>query len=210
MTDVGAGSAADYELLDKWRAGEDGAGQELFARHFDSIYGFFETKCEADADELVQATFLACLRAKEQFRKESSFRTYLFTIARNELYRVLRARQRDGQRLNFELSSIAELVSTPGTRLGRNQEHQRLVQAMRSLPVDQQTLLELHYWEELEIGDLAEVFDAPAVTIRTRLHRARKALRDVMLKTEGATLGKALESLESMDVWAKNATRALR
>ncbi|HRC57786.1 MAG TPA: sigma-70 family RNA polymerase sigma factor, partial [Kofleriaceae bacterium] len=210
MTDVGAGSAADYELLDKWRAGEDGAGQELFARHFDSIYGFFETKCESDADELVQATFLACLRAKEQFRKESSFRTYLFTIARNELYRVLRARQRDGQRLNFELSSIAELVSTPGTRLGRNQEHQRLVQAMRSLPVDQQTLLELHYWEELEIGDLAEVFDAPAVTIRTRLHRARKALRDVMLKTEGATLGKALESLESMDVWAKNATRALR
>ena len=158
----------------------------------------------------MQATFLACLRAKEQFRKESSFRTYLFTIARNELYRVLRARQRDGQRLNFELSSIAELVSTPGTRLGRNQEHQRLVQAMRSLPVDQQTLLELHYWEELEIGDLAEVFDAPAVTIRTRLHRARKALRDVMLKTEGATLGKALESLESMDVWAKNATRALR
>ena len=123
---------------------------------------------------------------------------------------MLRARQRDGQRLNFELSSIAELVSTPGTRLGRNQEHQRLVQAMRSLPVDQQTLLELHYWEELEIGDLAEVFDAPAVTIRTRLHRARKALRDVMLKTEGATLGKALESLESMDVWAKNATRALR
>ena len=202
--------AADYELLDRWRAGDPGAGQDLFARHFDSIYGFFETKCEADADELVQATFLACLRAKEQFRKQASFRTYLFAIARHELYRVLRSRQRDGQRLNFELSSIAELVSTPGTRLGRNQEHQRLVAAMRQLPVDQQTLLELHYWEEMEIGDLAEVFDAPAVTIRTRLHRARKSLREMMLKSEGSTMGNALDSLETMDAWAKHTAHAAR
>lgn len=64
----------------------------------------------------MQSTFLACLRARDRFRKESSFRTYLFTIARHELYRVLRTRQRDGARLDFELSSIAELVSTPGTR----------------------------------------------------------------------------------------------
>lgn len=202
--------AADYALLDRWRAGDASAGQELFARHFDGIYGFFETKCESDADELVQSTFLACLRAKDQFRKESSFRTYLFTIARHELYRVLRNRQRDGARLDFELSSIAELVSTPGTRIGRNQEHQRLVNALRQLPVDQQTLLELHYWEEMGISDLAAVFEAPEVTIRTRLFRARGALRDQMLKMEkgGAGLGGALDSLESMDAWAKQTSRA--
>ncbi|MEO7731753.1 MAG: sigma-70 family RNA polymerase sigma factor, partial [Kofleriaceae bacterium] len=80
----------DLQLVDAWRGGDGEAGQALFQRHFDSIYGFFETKCEADADELVQSTFLACLRARDQFRKESSFRTYLFTIARHELYRVLR------------------------------------------------------------------------------------------------------------------------
>jgi len=67
----------DLALLDLWRAGDTTAGEALFQRHFDSIYGFFETKCEADADELPQATFLACLRARDQFRKESSFRTYL-------------------------------------------------------------------------------------------------------------------------------------
>lgn len=210
MPDDVASPSADYELLDRWRTGDAAAGQALFARHFDGIYGFFETKCESDADELVQATFLACLRAKEQFRKESSFRTYLFTIARHELYRVLRERQRDGKRLDFELSSIAELASSPITRLGRNQEHQRLVNALRQLPVDQQTLLELHYWEEMGIADLAAVFEAPEVTIRTRLHRARNALRDQMvkmLKTDGASLGNALDSLESMDAWAKHASR---
>jgi RNA polymerase sigma factor (sigma-70 family) len=190
----------DIELVDAWRTGDAEAGQALFQRHFDSIYGFFETKCEADADELVQSTFLACLRARDQFRKESSFRTYLFTIARHELYRVLRGRQRDGARLDFELSSIAELVSTPATRIARNQEHRRLLEVLRQLPVEQQTLLELHYWEDMDIANLAEVFEMPHTTIRTRLHRARKALRERMA---GSAPAPVLETLETMDAWAR-------
>jgi RNA polymerase sigma factor (sigma-70 family) len=190
----------DIALLDRWRTGDAEAGQLLFERHFDSIYGFFETKCEADADELTQATFLACLRAKDQFRKESSFRTYLFTIARNELYRVLRERQRQHEKLDFQLSSIADLVSTAGTKIQRNQEHRQMVDALRQLPVEQQTLLELHYWEDMEIGQLAEIFESPAATIRTRLHRARKALRE---QIEGSAPAEVLQTLEGMDVWAK-------
>jgi RNA polymerase sigma-70 factor (ECF subfamily) len=196
--------SSDLALLDRWRAGDAAAGEELFQRHFDSIYGFFETKCEAEADELTQATFLACLRARDQFRKESSFRTYLFTIARHELYRVLRGRQRDLARIDFEVSSIAELVSTPGTRIARNQEHRQLVEALRALPVEQQTLLELHYWEDMDIAALAEVFELPQATIRTRLHRARKALRD---KMAAHAPPRALETLESMDAWARGLAR---
>jgi RNA polymerase sigma factor (sigma-70 family) len=194
----------DTALLAQWRAGDADAGQALFERHFDSIYGFFETKCASDADELTQATFLACLRARDQFRGDSSFRTYLFTIARNELFRVLRTRQRRDAKLDFELSSIADLVSTPGTRLARNQEHRALIDALQHLPVEQQTLLELHYWEDLEIAELAKIFDAPAATIRTRLHRARKALRE---RVESTAPPAALETLESMDVWAKGLGR---
>jgi RNA polymerase sigma factor (sigma-70 family) len=191
---------SDGSLLERWRAGDTTAGETLFNRHFDSVFRFFETKCELEADELTQGTFLSLLRAKDQFRAESSFRTYLFTIARNELYRRLRERQRDGERFDFQLSSIAQIVSTPGTRLARNQEHKQLVEALRKLPVDQQTLLELHYWEDLEIADLATVFNAPAATIRTRLHRARKALRDVI---ETSAPAEVIQTLESMDMWAK-------
>lgn len=197
----------DITLLEQWRAGDAQAGQALFQRHFDSIYGFFETKCEAEADELVQATFLACLRAKGQFRKESSYRTYLFTIARNELYRVLRIKQRDGARLDFQVSSIADLISTPGTRMARNQEHRLLLEALQKLPVEQQTLLELHYWEEMRIPELAEVFEIAEPTIRTRLHRARKALRERMEKTAPSPV---LETLETMDLWARGMARQAR
>lgn len=198
-------AADDLTLLDQWRAGDAEAGQALFQRHFDSVYGFFETKCQTEADELTQATFLACVRARDQFRAQSSFRTYLFTIARNELYRLLRTRQRRDDKLDFELSSIAELVSTPGTKIARNQEHRRLIEALQKLPVDQQTLLELHYWEDMDIAALAEVFDAPAATIRTRLHRARKALRE---NIEGAAPAAALQDLETMDRWVQGLKKA--
>ena len=191
----------DFELVDRWRGGDKTAGQELFERHFASISRFFTTKCEAEADELVQATFLSCLRARDSFRKQSSFRTYLFAIARNELYRVLREKKKD-QVLDFEQSSMAQLsATTPGARIDRNKEKQRLIEAMRQLPVAQQTLLELHYWENMSIAELADVFDAEQPAIRQRLHRARVALRE---KMEGQAPPGVLESLETMDTWAQS------
>jgi RNA polymerase sigma factor (sigma-70 family) len=168
----------DLEQLQRWRTGDAAAGEALFARYFDSLCGFFATKCQADADELVQRTLLACVHAKDQFRAESSFRTYVFTVARNELYRYLRKRHRDDDRLDFSVTSVAELITTPATRLARDAERRKLVEILRSLPVEQQTLLELHYWEDFDIAALAEVFETTPGAIRVRLHRARKTLRD--------------------------------
>jgi RNA polymerase sigma factor (sigma-70 family) len=195
-------SPDDVTLLERWRGGDDASGRVLFERYFESIYRFFETKYEDEADELTQSTFLACLKAREQFRKESSFRTYLFTIARHELHHRLRRFQRHDQRLDFEVSSIAQIITTPGSKLARNEEHRMLVEALRSLPVSQQELLELHYWEELGIPELAEIFEAPPVTIRSRLHRARQALREAMEKTAPPGV---LETLETMDAWVRTA-----
>jgi RNA polymerase sigma-70 factor (ECF subfamily) len=193
---------SDLELISAWRAGEATAGQALFARHFRAVYRFFETKCYAEADELVQATFLACVRAKDQFRGDSSFKTYLFTVARHELYRALSERQRTVARVDFEVSSIAELAPTPGTKIAGHQDRVRLLLALRELSVDAQMLLELHYWEGIGIGELAEIFDAPPVTIRSRLHRVRTALRDQMLREPDAAqvIG---DTLESLDAWAR-------
>ena len=171
-------AAPDFELLDRWRDGDKAAGQALFARHFDSLCGFFATKCHGEADELVQRTLLACVRSQQQFRKEASFRTYLFTLARHELYHQLRRARRDGERLDFSVTSVAELVTTPGTQLARHAEHRKVVEILRQLPVEQQTLLELFYWEDMQITDLAEIFEATPNAIRVRLHRARQALRE--------------------------------
>jgi RNA polymerase sigma-70 factor (ECF subfamily) len=76
----------DLGLLEKWCTGDSNAGQELFTRHFADIYRFFEHKVGPDADDLAQQTFMACVSSRDRFRRRSTFRTYLFAIARNQLY----------------------------------------------------------------------------------------------------------------------------
>lgn len=188
----------DLVLLERWRAGEKPAGEDLFARHFDSLVAFFATKV-ADADELVQRTLLACVSSRDQFRAQSSFRTYLFAIARNELYQHLKRTAKVRERIDFEITSVAELVTTPATRLGRRAEQQRMVDSLRQLPVEQQTLLELYYWEDLDVSQLGEVFAMTPNAIRVRLHRARKALRDHLVAAGDETSAAWLDGSKATD-----------
>ena len=171
---------SDFDLLDRWRAGDTGAGQALLARHFEALCGFFESKIDRDADDLVQRTLLACVRGKDRFRKQSSFRTFLFAVARHELLHHLRSRHREGQRIDFATISVAEIVTTPGTRLANNAERLRVVEALRQLPVEQQLLIELYYWQELDIEAISEILEIDAGNTRVRLFRARKRLRELL------------------------------
>jgi RNA polymerase sigma-70 factor (ECF subfamily) len=184
----------DFDLLDQWRGGDNAAGQALLARHFDTLCGFFESKCGQDADDLVQRTMLACVASKDRFRKHASFRTFLFAIARHELYHHLQARRRDGQRLDFTVTSIAEILTTPGSRMVKDADKVRVVEALRRLSVEQQTLLELHYWQELDIEALSEVLEIEPGATRVRLHRARKKLRELLELEGDDDAAKLLES----------------
>ena len=182
---------SDIELLTSWRDGDEDAGQALFERHFESMYRFFRNKCLGGADDLVQRTFLACLKSLDRFRGEASFRTYLFVIARNELYRYLRNLRKEGERLDFGVTSLGEIVTTPATRIARDQAAERLRIALSELSVDEQVLLEMRYWHELDATALGEIFEAPPATIRTRLRRARLALKK--------KLGDDLENLKMFE-----------
>jgi RNA polymerase sigma-70 factor (ECF subfamily) len=182
----------DFVLLDRWRAGDRAAGQALFARHFEGLYRFFRYKCGQDTDDLVQRTMLACVASKDRFRKHASFRTYLFAVARYELYHFLQARQRDGQRLDFTVTSIAALLTTPRGRMIRDADQRRVVEALRRLPVEQQTLLELHYWQELDVKALSEIFEIEPGVTRVRLHRARRKLRELLELADEADAARLL------------------
>jgi RNA polymerase sigma factor (sigma-70 family) len=190
----------DHALLERWRAGEQAAGRALLARYFAQLHRFFANNSD-EPDELVQATFLDLMKARDQFAGRSSFRTYLFTIARHTLYAHLRTVQRE-RAFDPEVSSIAQLVTTPASRLVRNEDLRRLCAALRTLPVEQQTLLELHYWEDFDAAALGEIFGLPAGAIRTRLSRARQALRDAMVAAHAAPPG-ALVSEDTLDTWAR-------
>ncbi|HEU0036204.1 MAG TPA: sigma-70 family RNA polymerase sigma factor [Kofleriaceae bacterium] len=187
----------DLILLDQWRAGDSAAGNALFSRHFPSIYRFFEHKTEGDIDDLVQETFLQCLSSRDTFKQQSSFRTYLFAIARHVLFHHWRKRATNRPTIDFEDVSIASLSTSIATRMSKNQDRARLLAALRSLPVEQQLLLELFYWEGFDRDQLAEVFNVESATIGSRLFRARQTLQH-NLETETPL------SLDSgFDTWAR-------
>lgn len=167
----------DLAALQRWRNGDQRAGEKLCERYFQEIYRFFDQKIPAEADDLTQQTFLACVKARDQFRGVSTFRTYLYSIARNELYMRLRKLSKF-EHVDLEVSSLDELVSSPSKQLGKEQELAAVRAALRQLPVEQQLLLELHYWHDLDMAALAELFETSPGAIRVRLLRARRALRD--------------------------------
>ncbi len=193
---------SDADLLAAWRAGDAAQGRVLFQKYFQALYRFFANKCD-DPDEMVQQTFLAIVKAKDQFAGRSSFRTYLYTVARHELYRHLRGLQRARNNFDPEMSSIADLATSAGGKMVRNQQHKLLCAALRTLPVEQQTLLELHYWDGLDAQALAEVFESNAAAIRNRLHRAREKLREAMLATEGVAAD-TVATVEAVDALARS------
>jgi RNA polymerase sigma-70 factor (ECF subfamily) len=149
------------ELLDAWRAGDGAAGSALLADQFDRLYRFFGSKAPAqDVGELIQRTLLACVENRDAFQKRSSFSTYVFAIARSVLVAFYRARAR-AEAIEPERTSIADLMPSPSSVLGRQEEQRLLLGALRRLSIDHQILIELHYWESLTGPELAAVFEVP-------------------------------------------------
>lgn len=166
----------DFELLEAWRAGDEAAGNELFDRHFGSVYRFFSSKTPDTADDLVQHTFLACVEGRDRFRGDAAFRAYLFGVARRVFYRHLEHRARD-RNIDYEVSSLHDLDPSPSELTARRNEEKLVLAALRRLPVDQQVALELYYVQGLRGPEVAEALDIPEATVRSRIRRALDRMR---------------------------------
>lgn len=193
---------SDFELLEAWRSGDENAGRELFGRYFDSVYRFFRNKVDEAAEDLTQQTFMGLVQSRDRFRGDASFRTYLFMIARKRLYSHLRKNRREDP-VEFRSTSIADLgLVSPSRAVAVRQEQQLLLQALRRLPIEMQVALELFYWEELTVTEIADVLETPVGTVKSRLQRARMRLDQVIASlSESDALLKS--TMDNFDLWAK-------
>lgn len=199
----------DFELLDAWSSGSNEAGEALLGRHCNRLARFFFNKVsDPDHEDLVQRTLLACIKSRDAFRRESSFRSFLFAVARNELRMHLRRKRPQGA-VDMSIDSLAALDAGASTAVGRAQSQALLLDALRQLPVDTQLLLELRYWEDLPSEELASMFEISTTTVRTRLHRARQLLKERIEKLESdPTLRSA--ALGGFETWAREIHEELR
>lgn len=191
----------DLELLAAWRGGDRRAGEQLFERHFDAVARFFRNKVDSGIDDLIQRTFLGCVEGKDRFRGESSFRTFLFAVAHNVLGKHYRSQRRQGERIDFGVTSVHDLAPSPSVIIARHHEHRVLLQALRCIPLDHQIVLELYYWEEMSASQTAEVLGIPEGTVRGRVRKAKE-----LLKKELAKLARSPQELETtvgnLERWA--------
>lgn len=177
---------SDFELLEAWRSGDARAGSELFGRHFQGVYQFFRSKVEPVAEDLTQQTFLHCAKSRDDFRGSASFRTYLFVIARNQLYMYLREHARSGTTVDFETVSLEDLSIRASSLLVVREEHKLLVHALRRLPLELQIALELYYVQRLRGRELVEALGLRPGTVRSRIRRAMEQLRERIAELAGS------------------------
>jgi RNA polymerase sigma-70 factor (ECF subfamily) len=194
------GENSDFELLDRWGQGDLKAGSTLFERHFDSLYRFFRNKAQSGVEDLMQQTLLACVEGRPRFRREASFRTYMFQTARFQLHAHYRKLRRDTQ-LDFSLITAEELGTSPSGAVSRRQDARLLLEAMRRIPVDFQLVLELSFWEGLSGVEIAEILGIPEPTVRSRMRRGTERLREQMQQLEDAAVG-LHDTAEDLDAWA--------
>jgi len=192
--------STDVQLLEAWRDGDTKAGDELFQRHFKSLYRFFATKVDSGVEDLIQRSLLTCVERRDHLKDDARFRAYLFAVARNELYARLRGLRRERMSEDITELSVADLTESVGTMIGRREEHRVLLRALRTLPLGLQLLLELHYWEGMSTNELAECFDVPPGTIKSRMRRARTSLASAIERiSESPEL--LASTMDNLDRW---------
>jgi RNA polymerase sigma-70 factor (ECF subfamily) len=192
---------SEDELVTAWVEGNREAAAALIELHYDAVVRFFRTKSGTSADDLVQRTFLACHEARDRYRGATSFRSFLFGVARNVLFEHIRGRVRDRREdPDFGVTSLAALDPGLSTQLAQRAEHRQLILALQQLPAELQIALELYYWEELSIAELATATGVPEGTAKSRLFRARAELRDTLQRT-AATEGDRARWGALIDAW---------
>ncbi len=180
-------SAQDYELLRAWRSDDPSAGNELVRRHFASVFSFLRSKVPEHVDDLVQRTFLACVESVDRIDDSRSFRAYLFGIARRQLIYHYRRNNRDNDRFDPMMESVHDASGSPSQHVAAREDQRRVLEALRRLPLDLQITLELHYWETMTVAEIADVLEIPPGTVKSRLHRARERLGELLVEQGAST-----------------------
>lgn len=182
-------SQADAELLTAAQAGDDDALAALLARHQDSVYRFGLRMCRdpEDARDVVQDTLLAMARGVRDFRGSSSLSTWLYTIARS--YCIKKRRRSKFAPAVTEALDEAGGLADPGRGPDEALADKRLGQALERAigeldPMYREVLL-LRDVEGLSAAEVAEVVGVSVDAVKSRLHRARTAVREALLADRG-------------------------
>jgi RNA polymerase sigma-70 factor (ECF subfamily) len=176
---------SDESLIEAIAQGEKGAMQVLFRRHNVRIYRFIVGLARDDslAEDLVSEVFLEVWRKADRFEARSKVSTWLLAIARHKTYTAL------GRRADLQLdegfaATIEDAADGPGGILDKKDRGAVLAHCLTRLSPAHREIIDLVYYHEKKIEEVAQITGIPLATVKTRVHYARKRLAE-FLKEEG-------------------------
>jgi RNA polymerase sigma-70 factor (ECF subfamily) len=197
-------NAGDEELVERARAGDRGAFGEIVRRYQDAVFRVVRRTSRIDAhkaEDLAQDVFLRAYRALDSFRGDCSLAHWLFRIATNlTINKVTTVAERADKRTMSIDAPVRAAAATdgekrmepadpaarhPAAQLEGSELSAALADALARIPDDFRAAVVLRDVEGLEYDAIAGVLEIPVGTVRSRIHRGREALRDILTRTYG-------------------------
>ena len=178
------GIADEKLLVDQLKQGSPEAVDQLVSRFSKPLYAFIMRMVDdrETSEDIFQDTWIRVVRNAGSFRGECRFSTWLFQIALNLCRNTIRARSRRVFIGIEQASHISEEPAVDGEKIIQAQKVRKIV---ASLPAKMREMVVLRYFHDKTDQEIAEITSLPPGTVKSRLHRAIKMLRN---KIESARL----------------------
>lgn len=175
--------AADEELMLAYGRGDAAAFDALYARHRGGLFRFLlrGLSNRATAEEVYQEVWSRVIAARQRYRPEAKFSTWLYQIAHNLLVDQYRRKspEQDGADVEVALALAADDDDRqPERELSGFEERRRLQQAIGELPDEQRIALQLRLEQELSLEEIGRITGAGRETVKSRLRYAMDKLRE--------------------------------
>lgn len=174
------------DLSEKWllrriRAGDRQACTDLIDKHYQQVYWYLLdlSKNQEQAADLTQDTFAKAWQALPSFRGDSSFRTWLFAIGRNEFLLQLRTQGRAPELAEYlDLEILPDPAPSAEERYSSSDLAQQVREQVQRLPGKYREVVALHYFARLSFREVAAVLGIPPGTVKSRINQAFALLKE--------------------------------
>src|SRR6202051_1082928 len=164
-------------------SGADAIGIE----YLDGLYSYAMvlSRNHAEAEDLVQETYIRAMQAMRRLRADSNIKSWLFTILKNIWFNQLRKRRNGPQMIEIDVGAgVANNIVEPSKDsydlYVSKLEAERVRAAIHELPVEFREIILLREYEDLSYREIASVLGCPVGTVMSRLGRARGKLRELL------------------------------
>ena len=175
----------DGELIRRVQAGEQQAFQQIAGQHTEQLFRCALALCRDRqlAEDISQETLLEAWKSIERFDGRCRFSTWLYGILR---HRFLKARERAARRIvaespSYDPQSTSQAASDPTQVSERSEDADRVRKAVAALPDEHRQVIELRFFADAKLGDIAAALDIPLGTVKSRLHNGLEKLRQLNL-----------------------------